>query len=149
MSAHTIFRMMLLVVCCNPPVYLSRPSHLVPAANLGTGMPRYAAIDIGSNSVRMMAAEVTPQETRILAEDRQVTRLGESVFQAGKVSAEALNSLCATLARMAAAYQNFDVLGVRAVATSAVRDAGNQEEFIERVSAALGTPVEIISGQEE
>jgi exopolyphosphatase / guanosine-5'-triphosphate,3'-diphosphate pyrophosphatase len=112
-------------------------------------MPRYAAIDIGSNSVRMMAAEVTPQETRILAEDRQVTRLGESVFQAGKVSAEALNSLCATLARMAAVYQNFDVLGVRAVATSAVRDAGNQEEFIERVSAALGTPVEIISGQEE
>jgi len=112
-------------------------------------MPRYAAVDIGSNSVRMMAADVSPETTRILAEERQVTRLGESVFQTGNVSAEALSSLCTVVGRMAAVYQKFDVLGVRAVATSAVRDAGNQQEFVERVSAALGTPVEIISGQEE
>ena len=112
-------------------------------------MPRYAAIDIGSNSVRMMAAEVRPGSTQILAQDRQVTRLGESVFREGRVSAEALNFLCATLQRMAATYQKLDVVGIRAVATSAVRDAGNQAEFLQRVTAALGTPVEIISGQEE
>jgi exopolyphosphatase/guanosine-5'-triphosphate,3'-diphosphate pyrophosphatase len=112
-------------------------------------MPRYAAIDIGSNSVRMMAADVMPGSTRILAEERQVTRLGESVFQSGNVSEEALNLLCLTLERMAAAYQKLDVLGVRAVATSAVRDAANQHEFVQRVSGALGVPVEIISGQEE
>lgn len=112
-------------------------------------MPRYAAIDIGSNSVRMMAADVLPGATRILAQERQVTRLGESVFKTGRVSREALDSLCATLSRMAAIYQKLDVLGVRAVATSAIRDTGNQEEFVERVSAALATPVEIISGQEE
>ena len=49
-------------------------------------MPRYAAIDIGSNSVRMMAAEVEPRTPiRVLAEDRQVTRLGESVFRTGSI----------------------------------------------------------------
>ena len=50
---------------------------------------------------------------------------------------------------MSATYSRFSVVAVRAVATSAVRDAGNQEEFLERTSAALGTNVEIISGAEE
>ncbi len=50
---------------------------------------------------------------------------------------------------MAQVYQKLDVVAVRAVATSAVRDASNQHEFLERASEALGAPVEIISGQEE
>jgi exopolyphosphatase / guanosine-5'-triphosphate,3'-diphosphate pyrophosphatase len=112
-------------------------------------MPRYAAVDIGSNSVRMMAAEVNQAETRILAQDREVTRLGESVFRFGRISKEAMDFLCDTLARMSATYSRLDVVGVRAVATSAVRDAGNQQEFLERAEAALGTSVEIISGPEE
>ncbi len=112
-------------------------------------MARYAAVDIGSNSVRMMAAEVGPNGTRILAQERQITRLGESVFRAGNISAQALDFLYATLQRMAATYQKLDVLASRAVATSAVRDAGNQQEFSDRMAAALGAPVEIISGQEE
>jgi len=112
-------------------------------------MPRYAAVDIGSNSVRMMAAEVSHGETRILAEDRQVTRLGESVFRSGRISKEALDFLCANLARMAAIYTRLDIVGVRAVATSAVRDASNQQEFLQRTGTALGTNVEVISGPEE
>src|SRR6201996_8775772 len=112
-------------------------------------MPRYAAVDIGSNSVRMMAADASPEGTRVLTQERQVTRLGESVFREGRVSDDALSFLCNTLARFAAAYQKFDVHGVRAVATSAVRDSSNQQEFLERTGAALGSPVEIISGQEE
>ena len=112
-------------------------------------MPRYAAIDIGSNSVRMMAAEVGQGSTRILAQERQVTRLGESVFRSGRISGEALDFLSAQLARMYAAYSVLDVRGVRAVATSAVRDASNQEEFLQRTSAALKTNVEVISGPEE
>ena len=112
-------------------------------------MPRYAAVDIGSNSVRMMAAEVSHGETRILAEDRQVTRLGESVFRSGQISPEAMDFLCATLSRMASTYNRFEISAVRAVATSAVRDAGNQNEFLARTSLALGTSVEIISGLEE
>lgn len=112
-------------------------------------MSRYAAVDIGSNSVRMMAAEIGHGQTQILAEERQVTRLGESVFRNGRISKAALDFLCATLANMAAVYGRLDVAGVRAVATSAVRDASNQHEFLERARRALGTNVEIISGQEE
>ena len=112
-------------------------------------MPRYAAVDIGSNSVRMMAADVSHGETRILEQDRQVTRLGESVFRSGRISKEALDFLCATLARMSAAYTRLGILGLRAVATSAVRDAGNQDEFIQRTGHALGSKIEIISGPEE
>ena len=97
----------------------------------------------------MMAAEVNQGAVRVLAEERQVTRLGESVFRTGRISEEALTFLSATLARMAAVYQKLNVDRVRAVATSAVRDAGNQEEFVARASAILGVGVEIISGPEE
>lgn len=113
-------------------------------------VPRYAAIDVGSNSIRMEAAEVVPgQPPRILASDREVTRLGESVFRAGSVATDAIQATCAVLARMATLYRRLDVVGVRAVATSAIRDAHNQKEFLERASQAAGTRVEIISGREE
>jgi len=113
-------------------------------------VPRYAAIDIGSNSIRMEAAEVIPgQPVRILASDREVTRLGESVFRTGAVSEEALRQTCAVLSRMAGLYRRLDVVGVRAVATSAIRDCRNQREFLARASEAAGAAVEIISGREE
>ena len=114
------------------------------------GVPRYAAIDIGSNSIRMEAAEVAPgQPARILASDREVTRLGESVFRTGSVSEEAIQATCAVLGRMADLYRKLDVVGVRAVATSAIRDAHNQRDFVDRASQAAGARVEIISGREE
>jgi exopolyphosphatase/guanosine-5'-triphosphate,3'-diphosphate pyrophosphatase len=113
-------------------------------------MPRYAAIDIGSNSVRMLAADVLANgRTETLASDREVTRLGESVFRGGMISREAMEFVAGVLARMAQAYKKLDVAAVRAVATAAVRDASNQSEFLERASAAIGAPVEIVSGQEE
>ena len=114
-------------------------------------MPRYAAIDIGSNSIRMAAAEVVPGERRpqTLAQDREVVRLGESVFRNGSLSESAIALACAVLSRMADTYHGLDVLAARAVATSAVRDARNQDEFIARASQAIGAPVEIISGREE
>jgi exopolyphosphatase/guanosine-5'-triphosphate,3'-diphosphate pyrophosphatase len=113
-------------------------------------VPRYAAIDIGSNSIRMEAAETQAgQPLKVLASEREVTRLGESVFRNGAVSEEALKATCAVLARMAALYRKLEVVGVRAVATSAIRDTRNQREFLERASEAAGTAVEIISGREE
>src|SRR5271157_5631386 len=108
-------------------------------------MPRYAAIDIGSNSIRMEAAEVVPaQPARVLASEREVTRLGESVFRTGSVSEEAMRATGAVLARMAGLYRRLDVVGVRAVATSAIRDTSNQKAFLARVSEAVGADVEII-----
>src|SRR5881394_2749750 len=112
---------------------LSSPLNSLPS----TLMPSYAAIDIGSNSIRMAAAEVTPGEIpHTLAVDREVVRLGESVFRNGALSESAIALATSVLARMAATYQKLDVMGVRAVATAAVRDARNQEEFIQRASQA-------------
>ena len=79
-------------------------------------MPRYAAIDIGSNSIRMAAAEVLPGSgMRVLASERVVTRLGESVFRNGILAQEPLELTCTVLARMAQQYQKLDVVGVRVV----------------------------------
>ena len=113
-------------------------------------MPRYAAIDIGSNSTRLAVAEVNPGEpVKTLAAEREVTRLGTSVFTEGVISRDAMDLLVRTLTRFAATYHRLGATGVRAVATSAVRDARNQDEFLYRAGQALGTPVEIISGLEE
>jgi exopolyphosphatase/guanosine-5'-triphosphate,3'-diphosphate pyrophosphatase len=113
-------------------------------------MPRYAAIDIGSNSTRLAVAEVNPGEPwKMLATDREVTRLGTSVFTEGAISKEAMELLIRTLSRFAATYHRLGATGVRAVATSAVRDARNQQDFLFRASQAAGAPVEIISGLEE
>ncbi len=98
----------------------------------------------------MLAAETAPgAPTKILAAERQVTRLGAGVFQDGRITRQAMDFVCENLGKMAQIYRKLDVIGVRAVATSAVRDATNQAEFLERASQSLGTPVEIISGQEE
>lgn len=98
----------------------------------------------------MQAAEVLPgSEPKILASDREVTRLGSSVFRTGSISAEAMDSVCKVLSRFAAGYRSLNVVGARVVATSAVRDASNQDVFIGRASEAVGTRVEVISGLEE
>lgn len=113
-------------------------------------MPRYAAIDIGSNSIRMLAAEVLPGQPPVaLAAERQVMRIGASVFRNGRIDDATIKSVGELLRRMADQYKRLDVVGVRAVATSAVRDASNQQEFLAVASEAIGAPVEIISGQEE
>src|ERR1700679_1935817 len=98
-------------------------------------MPRYASVDIGSNSVRMEAAEVVDgAPPRILASERQVTRLGASVFRGGRISQEAMDMICGVLSGMAQQYKRLEIKAVRAVATAAVRDASNQHEFITRAS---------------
>lgn len=113
-------------------------------------MSRYAAIDIGSNSIRMLAAEMNPhQPMQILAADRQVVRMGTSVFREGRLSPASIDLACQVLGRMADEYRKHDVLGVRAVGTAALRDASNKNEFLARASQVLGTPVEVISGLEE
>lgn len=98
----------------------------------------------------MEAAEVLDGlPPRILASERQVTRLGASVFRGGRISQDSMDMICGVLNSMAQQYKRLDIKSVRAVATAAVRDASNQHEFLARASAALGADVEVISGQEE
>ena len=69
-------------------------------------MLRYAAVDIGSNSTRMLAAEVTPGvPLKVLAAEREVTRLGASVFRDGRLSDQAIEDTARVLARMAETYR--------------------------------------------
>jgi exopolyphosphatase/guanosine-5'-triphosphate,3'-diphosphate pyrophosphatase len=112
-------------------------------------MPTFAAIDIGSNSCRLAIASVQQHKLKTLYEDREVTRLGESVFETGVISPEAMANTVKALKRFHKAAQVHVADRVRVVATSAMRDARNSEAFRAWVKSATGWNVEVISGLEE
>ncbi|HEX4020041.1 MAG TPA: Ppx/GppA phosphatase family protein [Acidobacteriaceae bacterium] len=112
-------------------------------------MTTYAAVDIGSNSCRLKIAGVQNHRLRVLHEDREVTRLGESVFESGMVSPEAMANTIRALRRFHKAVQMHAVDRLRVVATSAMREARNQQAFVSWVQSATGWKVETISGLEE
>ena len=112
-------------------------------------MPKFAAIDIGSNSCRLALAEVQGHKLNILHEDREIVRLGESVFETGMISPDAMANTIRALKRFQKAVQAQVVDRVRVVATSAMRDARNANAFTAWVKSAIGWNVEVISGQEQ
>ena len=112
-------------------------------------MPTFAAIDIGSNSCRLKIAKVVAHQLRTLYEDREVTRLGGSVFASGLVSPEAMAATLRALKRFQRAVQSHGVDQIRVVATSAMRDARNSAVFQAWVKAETGWNLETISGLEE
>lgn len=112
-------------------------------------MPVLAAIDIGANSVRMKIAGVEGRRLRVIAEDREVTRLGEAVFREGRLAPAAMDHTLRVLRRFQRAVREHAVDRLRVVGTSPLRDATNAEEFVTWVRAALGWRVEIITGLEE
>jgi len=112
-------------------------------------MPTFAAIDIGSNSCRLKIAKVVSHQLRTLHEDREVTRLGASVFASGLVSPEAMAATLRALKRFQRAVQSHGVDQIRVVATSAMRDARNAAAFQAWVKAETGWNMETISGLEE
>jgi exopolyphosphatase/guanosine-5'-triphosphate,3'-diphosphate pyrophosphatase len=112
-------------------------------------MQTFAAIDIGSNSCRLKIARVAQHRLRVVHEDREVTRLGSSVFESGLVSPDAMASTLRALKRFYKAVQMHGASQVRAVATSAMRDARNGRAFLAWVKDETGWDVEIISGLEE
>ena len=112
-------------------------------------MPTFAAIDIGSNSCRLAIASVERHALKTIHEDREVTRLGESVFQTGDISPESMANTIRALKRFHKAVQAHVVDQVRVVATSAMRDARNAEAFRAWVKSTTGWNVEVISGLEE
>ena len=112
-------------------------------------MPTFAAIDIGSNSCRLKIAAVQMHKLKTLYEAREVTRLGESVFETGVISPEAMATTIRALKRFHKAVQAHVVDKVRVVATSATRDARNAAAFGAWVKSATGWHLEVISGLEE
>jgi exopolyphosphatase/guanosine-5'-triphosphate,3'-diphosphate pyrophosphatase len=112
-------------------------------------MPTFAAIDIGSNSCRLKIARVAAHHLKTLHEDREVTRLGASVFECGLLSPQAMAATLQALKRFQRAVQLRGVDQTRVVATSALRDARNGPVFQAMVKAETGWQMEVISGLEE
>ena len=112
-------------------------------------MPVFAAVDIGSNSVRQSIAELVKGRLVALHQDREVTRLGEGVFRDGNLNPQAMAHSLKVLRRFHRATQSYGVERIRVVATSAMRDSNNARVFAEWVKSATGWKIEIISGLEE
>jgi len=112
-------------------------------------MPTFAAIDIGSNSVRLKISRLQGGRLKEIHEDREVTRLGEGVFSGGLLSPESMSETVRVLRRFHRATQECGADLVRVVATAALRDARNSRAFLEWVRSTTGWTIEIISGLEE
>lgn len=109
----------------------------------------FAAIDVGTNAVRLEIARLLPDRTlESLHQERDPIRPGEGVFATGTMSREVADRLVATLRRYAALCRRHHAT-VRAVATAAVREARNREDIVRRVKREAGLVLEIVSGREE
>ena len=113
-----------------------------------------AAIDCGTNSIRLLIAERVDGRLRDLHREMRIVRLGEGVDATGRFSAEALARTEAALADYAVLLRDHGVLKLRMVATSATRDAANRDEFFTMTATVLGAVVpgsiaEVITGSEE
>lgn len=112
---------------------------------------RVAAIDCGTNSLRLLVADVDPEAGTLTDLDRrmEIVRLGEGVDRTGRIAPEALERTLATCRRFAAVMADLGVTRTRMIATSASRDAENAAEFVRGVHETLGLEPEVISGDEE
>jgi exopolyphosphatase/guanosine-5'-triphosphate,3'-diphosphate pyrophosphatase len=117
-------------------------------------MSRVAAIDCGTNSIRLLVADLTTgddgtTEQRDVHREMRIVRLGQGVDATGELAPEALERTRAALVDYAAVIRREGAERVRMVATSATRDARNREAFFGMVRETLGVDAEVISGDEE
>jgi exopolyphosphatase/guanosine-5'-triphosphate,3'-diphosphate pyrophosphatase len=115
-----------------------------------TGHERVAAIDIGSNSIRQIVADVAPDgNIRVVGEMKAAPRLGAGLDDAGHLSDAAMERATEAITRMATLARQLGASRIEAVATSAVRDAQNAREFIGRVQQSAKLKVRILRGDDE
>ena len=112
---------------------------------------RVAAIDCGTNSIRLLIADIDPERAELtdIARQMKIVRLGEGVDRTGRLSEAALDRTIGALREYADLIQQAELQAVRMVATSATRDAENSQEFVDRVKEVLGVAPEVLSGGEE
>ncbi len=112
-------------------------------------MSRYAAIDVGTNTVLLLVAERRGRELVPLVERAEITRLGRGVDRAGRLDPAAIHDTVEVLARFAREARALGAEEIACVATSAARDCANGAEFFERARADAGLSPEVITGDEE
>ncbi|MEU2392976.1 Ppx/GppA phosphatase family protein [Streptomyces sp. NPDC007369] len=114
-------------------------------------MTRVAAVDCGTNSIRLLVADCDPATGELVELDRRMTivRLGQGVDKTGRLAPEALERTFAACREYARVIKELGAERLRFVATSASRDAGNRDDFVRGVVEILGVEPEVISGDEE
>jgi exopolyphosphatase/guanosine-5'-triphosphate,3'-diphosphate pyrophosphatase len=119
--------------------------------NEGERMSRVAAIDCGTNSIRLLVADVDPESGTLRDLDRrmEIVRLGQDVDRTGRLAPEALERTFAAAEVYARRCEELGVERIRFVATSASRDAENRQEFVDGIKERLGVEPEIVTGSEE
>ncbi len=110
---------------------------------------RVAAVDMGTNSTRLLVADVVDGAVRTLDRRMRITRLGQGVDSARRLQPEAIERVADALREFSGAIGELGVDAVRAVTTSAARDSANAGELLDACAAALGTRPEVIAGEEE
>jgi exopolyphosphatase/guanosine-5'-triphosphate,3'-diphosphate pyrophosphatase len=111
---------------------------------------RLAAIDIGTNSIRLIVAEpLRGGSYRILDEEKETTRLGENLAQSGRLDEVAINKSLLALRRMKQIAEGFQITQLKTIATCAVREAANGEDFCRRAREELGITIEVIRAEQE
>ncbi|HEX8905841.1 MAG TPA: hypothetical protein VF771_13405, partial [Longimicrobiaceae bacterium] len=111
---------------------------------------RVAAVDVGSNAIRFLAAEFTALGTyEVLEEERVPVRLGHDVFLTGRLTPEAMDAAVQAIAGFRARMEALGIENYRAVATSATRESRNGTDLVARIRREAGIELEVITGQEE
>jgi exopolyphosphatase/guanosine-5'-triphosphate,3'-diphosphate pyrophosphatase len=110
---------------------------------------RVAAIDCGTNSIRLLIADIDGSNFREVVRDMEIVRLGQGVDQTGQFHPDAIARTLAAVDKFAAEIAKRGVEKIRFCATSATRDATNRHLFVDGVRQRLGIELEVISGDEE
>ncbi len=111
---------------------------------------RLAAIDIGTNSIRLIVAEpMRGGNYRILDEEKESTRLGERLARTGRLDPQAIEKSLGALRRMKQIAEGFQISELKTIATCAVREAANGEQFVRRAHDELGIDIEVIGAEQE
>jgi exopolyphosphatase / guanosine-5'-triphosphate,3'-diphosphate pyrophosphatase len=120
------------------------------SSNSSPAGPRLAAVDVGTNSIRLVVAEIQNDRTyRVLDEEREMTRLGRGMDEFGRLADETIEKSLEAIGKMKAIADGFQVRELKAIATSAVREATNGRSFCREAERRHGVRIDVISAAEE
>jgi exopolyphosphatase/guanosine-5'-triphosphate,3'-diphosphate pyrophosphatase len=121
-----------------------------PRPDPSSGQDRVAAIDIGSNSIRAIVADVSPDgHIRVVDEMKSAPRLGAGMDESGVLAESAMQRATEAVVRMATLARQLGATRIEAVATSAVRDASNARQFVDTVRKAAKLQLRVLDGNDE
>lgn len=110
---------------------------------------RRAVIDVGTNSVKLLVADVDGREVQPLCEESKQTRLGQGFYESHRLQSEPIAKTAQAVTNFASQARGLNAERIRVIATSAARDATNSRELVSALETASGLKVEIISGEQE